>query len=74
MPGYKLRRCDVCGKFHASYLVPDPERGKLYLCTTCWQARYSAQPPAAPDPDTERPDEEAGIGPPLATPPERSEP
>jgi len=43
-----LRRCTICGKFHASYLVEDPAFGKGYLCYSCWKARQSAQtvPPA----------------------------
>ena len=43
MPGAKLRRCAVCKKFHASYLVPDFEHGKGYLCYSCWKARLAAQ-------------------------------
>ena len=34
-----LRRCTLCKRFHASYLVEDPERGKYYLCYFCWKAR-----------------------------------
>jgi hypothetical protein len=36
-----LRRCSLCGKFHAEYRVEDPELGKLYLCYACWQAKYA---------------------------------
>ena len=43
MPGKILRRCTLCKKFHASYLVDDPELGKCYLCYTCWKARFSAK-------------------------------
>jgi hypothetical protein len=39
-----LRRCTICGKFHASYLVVDPAFGKGYLCYSCWKARQAAQP------------------------------
>jgi len=53
MSGHILRRCTLCGKFHASYLVQDPELGKGYLCYTCWKARYATQPPSAPDPAAE---------------------
>jgi len=37
--GKILRRCTICKKFHASYLVDDPELGKCYLCYSCWNAR-----------------------------------
>jgi hypothetical protein len=36
-----LRRCAICGKFHASYLVEDPQLGTCYLCLSCWKARIS---------------------------------
>ena len=42
MPAKILRRCTICKKFHASYLVEDPEFGKRYLCYSCWKARSSA--------------------------------
>ena len=38
-----LRRCMLCGKFHASYLVVDPAFCKGYLCYSCWKARQSAK-------------------------------
>jgi hypothetical protein len=41
MTGKILRRCTLCKKFHASYLVEDPERGKYYLCYSCWKSRQS---------------------------------
>jgi hypothetical protein len=37
--GKILRRCTICGKFHASYLVDDPVLGTCYLCYSCWTAR-----------------------------------
>jgi len=40
MPGPKLRRYDICKKFHASYFAPDFERGKGYLRYSCWKARF----------------------------------
>jgi hypothetical protein len=52
MPGKILRRCTICKKFHASYLVEDPELGRYYLCQRCWTARtlrtgeQGANPPA----------------------------
>jgi hypothetical protein len=36
-----LLRCSLCGKFHASYLVEDPELGQLHLCYSCWHAKYA---------------------------------
>jgi hypothetical protein len=42
-----LRRCSLCQKYHASYLVTDVNLGKLYLCYTCWKARQADQPPSA---------------------------
>ncbi len=47
MSRYKLRRCSVCGKFHASYLVPDGKGGSLHYCYSCWKAWQASQPPAA---------------------------
>lgn len=35
--GKILRRCTICKKFHASYLVEAPQRGSYYLCYTCWR-------------------------------------
>lgn len=55
MSGRILRRCTICKKFHASYLVQDAEFGKVYLCYACWKARYATQPPSAPDQATDRP-------------------
>jgi hypothetical protein len=48
--GKILRRCSLCGKFHASYLVEDPDEGELFLCHACWHRRNqpsetSASPP-----------------------------
>jgi hypothetical protein len=33
-----LRRCSICGNFHASYLVKNPQFGKGYYCYSCWKA------------------------------------
>ena len=49
MAGKILRRCDLCGRFHASYLVPDPKFGQLHLCYTCWKGRYGSPPSSAPE-------------------------
>jgi hypothetical protein len=40
--GKILRRCTICKKFHASYLVDDPELGKCYLCYSCWKSKQDA--------------------------------
>jgi hypothetical protein len=56
MPHNILRRCDICGKYHASYRVPDPEGKTSNLCYSCWKARYQ---PATPRP-TDRAVEQAG--------------
>lgn len=45
MPIKILRRCSICKKIHASYLVEDPERDKYYLCHSCWKATQRAAPP-----------------------------
>jgi hypothetical protein len=39
-----LRRCSICGKFHASYLVIDPQLGKGYYCYSCFRAWQTAHP------------------------------
>lgn len=41
MTGKILRRCTICKKFHAAYLVEDAVLGKIRLCYTCWKARQS---------------------------------
>lgn len=38
MTGKILRRCTICKKYSASYLVEDPQHGKYYLCYSCWRA------------------------------------
>jgi hypothetical protein len=49
MPGKVLRRCDICGNFHAAYIVPEGESGKRYYCYKCWKARMVAAPGQAED-------------------------
>ena len=49
-----LRRCSVCGNFHASYLVPEREGGKGYYCYNCWMARFSPKPGPSPEMGTEQ--------------------
>jgi release factor glutamine methyltransferase len=48
MPAFKLRRCDRCNKYHASYVMDDPRRGKINLCTDCWNAANHSLQPAVP--------------------------
>ena len=36
-----LRRCTICRKFHASYLMEDTEFGKCCLCCSCWKSRQA---------------------------------
>lgn len=51
-----LRRCTVCGNFHASYLVENPGQEKRYLCYTCWKAGQTPKPAQDTKPGAERPD------------------
>jgi len=39
-----LRRCSLCGKFHAAYLVPELPVGKNRLCLSCWKNWQAAHP------------------------------
>jgi release factor glutamine methyltransferase len=48
MPDFKLRRCDRCNKYHASYVVNDPQRGRLNLCYDCWTAANRSLHPGTP--------------------------
>ena len=45
MPNFKLRRCDRCNKYHASYVVDDPQRGKINLCTIAGTPKTAACSP-----------------------------
>ena len=58
MSGKILRRCDLCGRFHAAYLVPDPKFGQLHLCYTCWKGRHGSPPSPAPERGAEQTGEE----------------
>jgi ADP-ribose pyrophosphatase len=53
MPGKVLRRCDICGNFHAAYIVPEGDSGKRYYCYKCWKAHMAlslgSQPENTPD-------------------------
>jgi ribosomal protein S14 len=42
--GKILRRCDLCGKFHAKYRVEDPRLGSLQICHDCWSRRQKSAP------------------------------
>jgi release factor glutamine methyltransferase len=48
MPDFKLHRCDRCNKYHASYVVSDPQRGRLNLCYDCWTAANRSLHPGTP--------------------------
>jgi len=48
MPEFKLRRCDRCYKYHASYVIDDPQQGKINLCTDCWNAENRRRQPGTP--------------------------
>ncbi len=41
--GKVLRRCIVCKKYGAPFLVPEPESGKGYYCYECWKARHASE-------------------------------
>jgi hypothetical protein len=47
--GKILRRCDVCGKFHAAYLLTSPDGVVRKVCYSCWKAATS-QPIPPPKP------------------------
>ncbi len=47
MAGKILRRCSLCGKFHAAYLVPEHHGRKGYYRDACWKATQAARPPAS---------------------------
>lgn len=36
-----LRQCTICKRYHATFLVDDPQLGRLLLCKDCWKARYA---------------------------------
>jgi hypothetical protein len=47
--GKVLRRCDICGKFHASYFIDDPLHGRRKVCYTCWKAVTTQTLTSTPD-------------------------
>jgi hypothetical protein len=71
MPGKILRRCTICKKFHASYLLVDPALGKLYLCPSCWKARSSSANTELTDANTTAPEVHVGSRPSLRISEER---
>jgi hypothetical protein len=71
MPHAKLRRCDCCKKFHASYVVPDPESGaKAYYCYDCWKALFASEPPPEPIQEAQVGNDQADSDPPAAANPQ----
>ncbi len=53
--GKILKKCDVCGQFHASYRVQDEKLGSLRLCYSCWKARFKREADARLDENREEP-------------------
>lgn len=71
MPHYKLRRCDCCKKFHASYVVTDPKSGiKTHYCYDCWKALFASEPPPEPSRDAQVHDDKADTDQPVAVDPQ----
>jgi phospholipase/carboxylesterase len=58
-----LKRCTICQRFHATFMVNDSQfGGKAYLCAECFQKRAAAgkqEQPAQSDPQAERRDPHA---------------
>jgi hypothetical protein len=54
-----LRRCTICQKHQASYLVHDSQLGSGYLCYTCCQARQAASGISSPEQNAGPVDEQA---------------
>lgn len=51
-----LRRCDICKRFHASYVVTDPQTGeKRVVCTDCWKAKFAGKVPTETEPGQKPP-------------------
>ncbi|GAP12957.1 predicted HD superfamily hydrolase [Longilinea arvoryzae] len=47
MIGKTLRRCSICQRYTAAYLVEDPHLGTLHLCHACWTAHQESVNAAA---------------------------
>lgn len=45
--GRILKRCDVCKRFHAAYVVDAPlyPGGKAKYCLRCWKKKFGDAPP-----------------------------
>jgi hypothetical protein len=41
--GKILKRCSICKRLGAAYLVNDPKLGKLLLCYSCWKKRQEEE-------------------------------
>lgn len=54
MSHYKLRRCAVCKRWGASFLVQESDSQKSYYCYDCWKIRFASQ---SQQPDTHKPSE-----------------
>ncbi|MBN2005665.1 MAG: hypothetical protein JXA21_20075 [Anaerolineae bacterium] len=48
MSPHILKRCDVCKRWGARFLV-ETASGKTYLCYDCWKVRHA---PPAPEPSS----------------------
>ncbi len=48
MAHYKLRRCSICKRYHAEYLVPEDGIQRHY-CYDCWKAKFGAPKPDPAD-------------------------
>ncbi|MBA4383233.1 MAG: hypothetical protein C0410_00710 [Anaerolinea sp.] len=66
MSGKILRRCTICKKFHASYLVEIPDYGKSYLCYNCWKATQTSKVDSLPGKNNKQ--KQAGGNPPTNKP------
>ena len=43
--GKILRRCYICGKFHAAYLITGADGITRKVCYSCWKAAHPTTPP-----------------------------
>ena len=66
-----LRRCSLCGNFHAAYLVPEHPGGQGYYCYKCWKATNSIRPSPALEQGAEGPCEPEATGPSTEPPRQR---
>jgi hypothetical protein len=49
-----LKRCSICKRFHAAFLVEEPSGQRLSLCARCWKAYTTSKqpPPTTPAPES----------------------